>query len=90
MKFPEDVHIRIFSRCRESHMAWSSRCDLHFWQTKGLQPTMFAVVDQAIQDFYEKSHLQHWKLKEQELVEALLAVCVPLLRQISCRELIAA
>ena len=30
---------------------WSSRCDLYFWQTKGLDPTMFAVVDQAIQDF---------------------------------------
>lgn len=51
---------------------------------------MFAVVDQAIQDFYEKFSPATLEIKEQEQVEALLVVCVPLLRQVSCLELIPA
>ena len=88
-EIPEGVQIHILADV-VSPLCGPQGATYTFGKQKGLQPTMFAVVDQAIQDFYKKFHQQHCKLKEQELVEALLLVCVPLLRQISCRELIPA
>ena len=52
-KIPEDVHIRILADV-VSPLCGPQGATYIFGKQKGLQPTMFAVVDQPIQDFYEK------------------------------------
>ena len=52
-EIPEDVHIRILADV-VSTLCGPQGATYIFGKQKGLQPTMFAVVDQAIQDFYEK------------------------------------
>ena len=61
-KIPEDVHIRILADvvsplCRHQGATYT------FGKQKGLDPTMFVAVDQAIQDFYEKVSLATLEIK---------------------------
>lgn len=50
---PEDVQIRILADV-VSPLCGHQGATYTFGKQKGLNPTMFAVVDQAVQDFYEK------------------------------------
>ena len=52
-EIPEDVQIRILADV-VSPLCGPQGATYTFGKQKGLHPTMFAVVDQAIQDFYEK------------------------------------
>ena len=52
-EIPEDVHIRILADV-VNPLCGPQGATYIFGKQKGLDPTMFAVVDQAIQDFYEK------------------------------------
>ena len=52
-KIPEDVHVRILADVA-SPLCGPQGATYIFGKQKGLQPTMIAVVDQAIQDFYAK------------------------------------
>lgn len=52
-EIPEDVHIRILVDV-VSPLCGPQGATYIFGKQKGLNPTMFPVVDQAIQDFYEK------------------------------------
>ena len=52
-EIPEDVHIRILADV-VSPLCGPQGATYIFGKQKGLNPTMFPVVDQAIQDFYEK------------------------------------
>ena len=52
-EIPEDVHIRILSDV-VSHLCGPQGATYIFGKQKGLNPTMFPVLDQAIQDFYAK------------------------------------
>ena len=52
-EIPEDVQIRILADV-VSPLCGPQGATYIFGKQKGLDPTMFAVVDQAIQDFYEK------------------------------------
>ena len=52
-KIPEDVHIRILADV-VSPLCGPQGATYTFGKQKGLDPTMFEAVDQAIQDFYEK------------------------------------
>ena len=52
-EIPEDVQIRILADV-VSPLCGLQGATYTFGKQKGLHPTMFAVVDQAIQDFYEK------------------------------------
>ena len=52
-EIPEDVQIRILADV-VSTLCGSQGATYIFGKQKGLDPAMFAVVDQAIQDFYEK------------------------------------
>lgn len=52
-KIPEDVHIRILADV-VSPLCGHKGATYTFGKQKGLDPTMFEAVDQAIQDFYEK------------------------------------
>ena len=53
-EIPEDVQIRILADV-VSPLCGHQGATYTFGKQKGLDPTMFAVVDQAIQDFYEKA-----------------------------------
>ena len=53
-EIPEDVQIRILADVA-SPLCGHQGATYTFGKQKGLHPTMFAVVDQAIQDFYEKA-----------------------------------
>ena len=53
-EIPEDVKIRILADVA-SPLCGPQGATYTFGKQKGLHPTMFAVVDQAIQDFYEKA-----------------------------------
>ena len=53
-EIPEDVQIRILADV-VSPLCGHQGTTYTFGKQKGLHPTMFAVVDQAIQDFYEKA-----------------------------------
>ena len=53
-EIPEDVQIRILADV-VSPLCGPQGATYTFGKQKGLDPTMFAVVDQAIQDFYEKA-----------------------------------
>ena len=53
-EIPEDVRIRILADV-VSPLCGHQGATYTFGKQKGLDPTMFAVVDQAIQDFYEKA-----------------------------------
>ena len=52
-EIPEDVHIRILADV-VSHLCGPQGATYIFGKQKGLNPTMFPVLDQAIQDFYAK------------------------------------
>ena len=52
-KIPEDVHIRILADV-VSPLCGHQGATYTFGKQKGLDPTIFEAVDQAIQDFYEK------------------------------------
>ena len=52
-EIPEDVHIRILADV-VSPLCGHQGATYTFGKQKGLDPTMFEVVDQAIQDFYLK------------------------------------
>ena len=52
-KIPEDVQIRILADV-VSPLCGHQGATYTFGKQKGLHPTMFEVVDQGIQDFYEK------------------------------------
>ena len=52
-EIPADVKIRILSDV-VSPLCGNQGATYTFGKQKGLDPTMFSVVDQAIQDFYEK------------------------------------
>ena len=52
-EIPEDIHIRILADVA-SPLCGYQGATYTFGKQKGLDPTMFAVLDQAIQDFYEK------------------------------------
>ena len=52
-KIPEDVHVRILADVA-SPLCGPQGATYTFGKQKGLDPTMFETVDQAIQDFYEK------------------------------------
>ena len=52
-EIPEDVHIRILADV-VSPLCGPQGATYTFGKQKGLHPTIFEVVDQAIQDFYEK------------------------------------
>ena len=52
-EIPEDVHIRILADV-VSPLCGHQGATYTFGKQKGLDPTMFEAVDQAIQDFYEK------------------------------------
>ena len=52
-EIPEDVQIRILADV-VSPLCGPQGATYTFGKQKGLHPTMFAVVDQAIQDFYKK------------------------------------
>lgn len=52
-EIPEDVQIRILADV-VSPLCGHQGATYTFGKQKGLDPTMFAVVDQTIQDFYEK------------------------------------
>ena len=52
-EIPEDIQIRILADV-VSPLCGHQGATYTFGKQKGLHPTMFAVVDQAIQDFYEK------------------------------------
>ena len=53
-EIPEDVQIRILADV-VSPLCGHQGATYTFGKQKGLDPTMFAVVDQAIKDFYEKA-----------------------------------
>ncbi|WP_173234057.1 MULTISPECIES: glycerate kinase [unclassified Streptococcus] len=53
-ELPEDVQIRILADV-VSPLCGPQGATYIFGKQKGLDPTMFEVVDQAIQDFYEKA-----------------------------------
>ncbi|CDT30129.1 hypothetical protein BN1095_4160002 [Clostridioides difficile] len=53
-EIPEDVHIRILADV-VSPLCGHQGATYTFGKQKGLDSTMFEAVDQAIQDFYEKS-----------------------------------
>ena len=53
-EIPEDVQIRILADV-VSPLCGHQGATYTFGKQKGLQPTMFEAVDQAIQDFYEKA-----------------------------------
>ena len=53
-EIPEDVQIRILADV-VSPLCGHQGATYIFGKQKGLDPTMFEVVDQAIQDFYEKA-----------------------------------
>ena len=53
-EIPEDLQIRILADV-VSPLCGPQGATYTFGKQKGLHPTMFAVVDQAIQDFYEKA-----------------------------------
>ena len=53
-EIPEGVQIHILADV-VSPLCGPQGATYTFGKQKGLQPTMFAVVDQAIQDFYEKA-----------------------------------
>ena len=53
-EIPEDVQIRILADV-VSPLCGPQGATYTFGKQKGLDPTMFAVVDQAIKDFYEKA-----------------------------------
>ena len=61
-EIPEDVQIRILADVM-SPLCGPQGATYTFGKQKGLHPTMFAVVDQAIQDFYEKVSSATLKLK---------------------------
>lgn len=61
-KIPEDVHIRILADVVSS-LCGHQGAIYNFGKQKGLDPTMFEAVDQAIQDFYEKVSLATLKIK---------------------------
>ena len=52
-KIPDNVEIRILADVK-SPLCGHKGATYTFGKQKGLHPTMFEVVDQAIQDFYEK------------------------------------
>ncbi len=52
-EIPEDVQIRILADV-VSHLCGHQGATYIFGKQKGLDPTMFKAVDQAIQNFYEK------------------------------------
>ena len=53
-EIPENVQIRILADVM-SPLCGPQGATYTFGKQKGLDPTMFAVVDQAIQDFYEQA-----------------------------------
>ncbi len=61
-KIPEDVHIRILADV-VSPLCGHQGATYTFGKQKGLDPTMFVAVDQAIQDFYEKVSLATLEIK---------------------------
>lgn len=61
-EIPEDVQIHILADVA-SPLCGPQGATYTFGKQKGLHPTMFAVVDQAIQDFYEKVSSATLKLK---------------------------
>ncbi len=61
-KIPEDVHIRILADI-VSPLCGHQGATYTFGKQKGLDPTMFEAVDQAIQDFYEKVSLATLRIK---------------------------
>ena len=61
-KIPEDVHIRILADV-VSPLCGHQGATYTFGKQKGLDPTMFEAVDQAIQDFYEKVSPATLKIK---------------------------
>ena len=61
-EIPEDVHIRILADVVSS-LCGHQGATYTFGKQKGLDPTMFEAVDQAIQDFYEKVSPETLKLK---------------------------
>ncbi len=61
-KIPEDVHIRILADV-VSPLCGHQGATYMFGKQKGLDPTMFEAVDQAIQDFYEKVSLATLEIK---------------------------
>ena len=62
-EIPEDVHIRILADV-VNPLCGPQGATYIFGKQKGLDPTMFAVVDQAIQDFYEKVSPATLEIKE--------------------------
>lgn len=61
-EIPEDVHVRILADV-VSPLCGPQGATYIFGKQKGLDTTMFAVVDQAIQDFYEKISPETLELK---------------------------
>ena len=61
-EIPEDVQIRILADV-VSPLCGPQGATYTFGKQKGLHPTMFEVVDQAIQDFYEKASPATLELK---------------------------
>lgn len=61
-KIPEDVHIRILADV-VSPLCGHQGATYTFGKQKGLDPTMFEAVDQAIQDFYEQVSFATLKIK---------------------------
>lgn len=61
-KIPEDVQIRILADV-VSPLCGHQGATYTFGRQKGLDPTMFEAVDQAIQDFYEKASPVTLKIK---------------------------
>ena len=61
-KIPEGVHIRILADV-VSPLCGHQGATYTFGKQKSLDPTIFSVVDQAIQDFYEKVSPATLKLK---------------------------
>ena len=61
-EIPEDVQIRILADV-VSPLCGHQGATYTFGKQKGLDPTMFEAVDQAIQDFYEKVSLATLQIK---------------------------
>lgn len=61
-KIPEDVNIRILADV-VSPLCGHQGATYTFGKQKGLDPTMFETIDQAIQDFYEKVSPATLKIK---------------------------
>ena len=61
-EIPEDVHIRILADV-VSPFCGHQGATYTFGKQKGLDPTMFEAVDQAIQDFYEQVSFATLKIK---------------------------